>query len=220
MIGLTAVLSVATLWLVVETRRLVTETALTSKRQATETSKALEIAKQAADAAKKSAEVAEQALTVVERPYVFAFDVGPFQTDLSRPGGLTPFVTYEVANYGKTPANIESVRAAVSTSLDDIRSAPYDEVDHTLLTSPILEAGDRRPGLRLDFPNNMLRFTHKKNIAILQLSGTEDIYFRVVLTYRGFLPEIFFWRDDRNAMRFVRCRDEDYNYKKTLFGTS
>jgi len=98
LIGLTAVLSLATIWLVVETRRLATEANITSKRQAIETKDALDISRQAAEAAQKSAEVAENALTLLERPYVFAFGVSQFQLCTDR---LEPVLSYEVANFGK-----------------------------------------------------------------------------------------------------------------------
>ncbi len=59
LIGLTAILSLATTWLVIETRRLVTETALTSKRQAAETEAALKISHDAANAARQGGDVVD-----------------------------------------------------------------------------------------------------------------------------------------------------------------
>lgn len=94
LIGLTAILSLATTWLVIETRRLVAETALTSKRQAAETKDTLEISRQAAKAAQDSA----AGLTMIERAYVFA----AIRMEEWK-------IVVDLKNHGKTPAILKSM---------------------------------------------------------------------------------------------------------------
>jgi hypothetical protein len=106
--------------------------------QLTLINKSLAHAKKAADAAKDSAEIARDTLTKVRRPYLFVFGTKYLER------GVDPtvsFVTYSVANYGETPAIVESVGAGF-----DIAPLHVDE-DHSLLVAPILAPGEKRDHL-------------------------------------------------------------------------
>jgi hypothetical protein len=173
-----------------------------------------------ARAAQKSAETAEKAFSNLERPYVFAFGVRRLEADTERVGGFEPFVTYSVANYGKTPAIIENVR--VGFSIGEFHPDGPTRVDDTndLLISPIMGAGERRDDLIEIFPAGMERTLHRdeagKAYAIPAMKSAEDLFFRIIIDYRGAFSHGhecgFCWRYNRATGHFVQHGHEDYNY--------
>src|SRR5260221_3446711 len=110
---------VFTAFLWIATYRLSRDARKVSDRQGLETANALAIATDSADAAKKAADVAERTLTDLERPYIFAFGAFSLNVDQSVAGGFIPFVTYSVANYGKTPGIVEGVFCEISKGGDE-----------------------------------------------------------------------------------------------------
>jgi hypothetical protein len=156
-----------------------------------------EAAKKAAEASAAHAKVAEVALTQLERPYVFIFDVKEFGFD---PETAEFFVEYSVANYGKMPAIIEG--AYVGFEFSD-RGAPPEptlvEDSHTLMTAPILQAGERREKIREYLPNSMttgdieIDVTNAKDpFGITAKTGPvfdvpkgDDVFLRAIIEYRG-----------------------------------
>ncbi|HEY6872468.1 MAG TPA: hypothetical protein VI298_07085 [Geobacteraceae bacterium] len=213
LIGLTAVLALATYRLVVQTRRLVTETAIASKRQAAETQDALNISRQAADAAQKSSEVAEKALTLLERPYVFVFGVRQFHLN---PDNLELSVDYEVANFGKTPAIIERAHIVIENIESNLNAPLEVERRHSLVIAPILGAGEIRKNLAEDAPTNMLKYTTINSGFIPDLHHGDNVFFRALIYYRGSFTKghvsSFCWRYNTHTAHFEPYGHDDYNY--------
>ena len=118
-----------------------------------------------ARAAQKSADVSEKAFSNLERPYIFAFGIQRLEADTEYAGGFEPFVTYNVANYGKTPAIIENVRAGFSISKSYPDGPTRVDETHSLLISPILEAGEKREKLLEMFPSGMERTSLETKMA-------------------------------------------------------
>ncbi len=173
-----------------------------------------------ARAAQKSADVSEKAFSNLERPYIFAFGIQRLEADTEYAGGFEPFVTYNVANYGKTPAIIENVRAGFSISKSYPDGPTRVDETHSLLISPILEAGEKREKLLEMFPSGMertlLRDEDGSVYAIPAMESTEDLFFRIIIDYRGAFTEghesSFCWRYDKSTAHFVQHGHQDYNY--------
>jgi hypothetical protein len=171
----------------------------------------IEVTEKSADAAQKSADVAEKALTLLERPYVFAFGVSQFHLSTDR---MDASLAYEVANFGKTPAIIERVQIAIENIKSNLDSVLEVDRWHGLVSAPILGAGEVRKGLTEDPPANMLIF----NNITPDLKHGDDLFFRIIITYRGTFTKghesSFCWRYSRHASCFEPYGHEKYNYTR------
>lgn len=221
LVYLTFILAAVTLGLAIYTAKLYHATVKlgedakdTSTRQAIEMERSLAISKEAAEAAKKTAEVAEKAMILTERPYVFVSNVSRFQRD-AIDGRY--FVTYEVSNHGRTPADIDDIRAEISNQLEgNIDTPMFVDSDNRLYLSPILGVGETMKEIREVVPSNLTDFNPQWDG--LTPAYADDIYFRVIIKYRGVIEEVyedsFFWWYDRSAKAFAPRKDTGYYYKK------
>jgi hypothetical protein len=169
-----------------------------------------EAAKESAAAAAKQAKAAEDALTLLERPYVFIFGVRGIKYDKL----LSDFfVEYTVANYGKMPAIIDGPHIGFDISeRAEPPMPPLLHDAHSLMASPILQAGEVRRNIRAYFPAGMVGPDITVKIEEIRaadidpneiFSGPEkdeppatvfptvnapdgfDVFFRAVIRYRG-----------------------------------
>jgi len=174
----------------------------------------VEATKEAADAAHKSADVAEKTLTLVERPYVFAYSVSKFHISEN----LNPAITYEVANFGKTPAIIQSAYAALENIESNLGAVLEVDRRHNLVCAPILSAGEVRKGIEEEIPANMINFITTDMGYAPDLKHGEELYFRVIIRYRGPFTEghesSFCWSYNTHTNYFEPYGHEDYNYTK------
>jgi hypothetical protein len=100
----------------------------------------------------QKAKIARDTLTKVQRPYVFVFGLARLMTRGDVPG-ITPFVEYDVANFGQTPAIIENVGAGFYEG--ELPEAPLRvDDDHNLFVAPVLPPGDKREALRELYPKH------------------------------------------------------------------
>lgn len=219
LVYLTFALALVTLGLAIYTAKLYratvglgNEAKNTSDRQATEMEKSIAIAKETADAANKSAEVAEKTLTMVERPYVFAYSVSNFHMSEN----LNPAITYEVANFGKTPAIIQSAHVALENIHSNLNAVLEVDRRHNLVCAPILSAGEVRKGIEEETPANMVNFITTDKGFSPDLKHGEDMFFRVIIRYRGPFTEghesSFCWRYNTHTNYFEPYGHEKYNY--------
>jgi hypothetical protein len=113
----------------------------------------IEILRRSAEASAEHARIAGAALTQLERPYVFIFGVRGIKQDAS---SKDFFVEYTVANYGKMPAIIEAPHIGFVISERGEPPIPPLMFDgHSLMNSPILQAGEQRKKIREYFPAGM-----------------------------------------------------------------
>ena len=153
----------------------------------------IEIAMTAAEAAMRQAGTAESAFTKLERPYVFIFGVSKLEISRDRPLNQQPHVKYVVANYGKTPATIESIRAGIVAHDEPIAPLPVDYIDdpsHSLLAAPILYAGELRNGLTVEAPAGIVFEPADESFAgvwepVPQLTGQDQLFVWISVKYRG-----------------------------------
>jgi len=174
----------------------------------------IEVTDKAAEAAQKSADVAEKTLTLGERPYVFAFNVSKFCI----PENLIPTITYEVANFGKTPAIIQRVQAALENIESNLDTVIEVDRRHDLVSAPILSAGEVRKRIENETPSNMINFKTIDNAITPDLKRGEDLFFRIIIHYRGPFTEghvsSFCWIYNTHTNYFEPYGHEDYNYTK------
>jgi hypothetical protein len=194
---------------------------------------AAEAAAQSANAASVQTRIARDTQTNLQRPYIFAFDVGRLVRAATDDGANDDwFIAYTVANYGSIPAIIETVRVGFELS-DRVAPdmPPAASEDHDLVTSPILAANERREPYREylspDLHTGGIAFkeTGRGENKSLRVSGPvfnipkgDDLFFRIEITYRG--P--FTRNHETGAMWLVRPGlgdlvprgGDEYNYEK------
>jgi len=114
----------------------------------------IEILRQSAEASAEQARIAGAALTQLERPYVFIFGIRGIKRDAA---SKDFFVEYTIANYGKMPAIIEAPYIGfVISERGEPPIPPLIFDGHSLMNSPILQAGEQRKKTREYFPAGMV----------------------------------------------------------------
>jgi hypothetical protein len=171
-------------------------------------------------AAERSASVAERALADIERPYLFVFNVGRLTIqdfyDLEEDEvGYNLKVTYEVANHGKIPAIIESLRANLSVFTDPLDPLAAD-FDHPLVVAPVLAAGEKRADVPVDIGWADMETDEYGNVV--PNFGQHTLFLRVVINYRGPFTRghetSIALRYDERTHRFVEfLTGEKYNHQ-------
>jgi hypothetical protein len=171
----------------------------------------------AANAATRQAKIAEESFAKLERPYIFIFDVGIFQIDGKSPvGDPRVYVTYSVANYGKTPAIIKYaggvMHAARHTGV--VEAGPDTPIpfayNHNLITSPIITSGEVRTGIEQDVASGSIDFKFDETgddlVPIVKLY--DDLFMWIILTYRGPFTDhhetSMCWRWEEGDRRFIK----------------
>jgi hypothetical protein len=210
------------------------------KVQYDQTSEQIEALKQSADAAEQAArasvdqarasasqaKIAESALTQLERPYIFIFGVCEVRED----GQLHEFfVEYTVVNYGKMPAIIDG--AWIDFVPDNTGQPPIPTLlyeGHSLLSSPILQSGERRENIRAYAPIGMVKgsvgvITNTRTGAEsacpnFDISEGFDIYFRATIRYHGPSSGGYetgaLWVYNPSSFEFAPRGGEEYNYTR------
>jgi hypothetical protein len=184
-------------------------------------------AQRAATASTRQAKAAEDALTLLERPYIFIFGVHRFDFDDETKEW---FVEYTVANYGKMPGIIEMPH--IGFVIDNQARPPVSplmEEDHTLMTAPIMEAGERRK-IREYLPDGMSdgdiivdldgdgKGTNVRTSPVINEDNGMMTFFRGVIHYsgpftRGHETSATWWYF-RERQEFVSRGGSEYNYVK------
>jgi hypothetical protein len=183
-------------------------------------------ARRSIKAAEDSTRIAERALTELERPYIFIFGVGQVREDGD---SHEFFVEYTVVNYGKMPAIIEG--AWIDFVIDNKGEPPippllYD--GHSLLSSPILQSGERRENICAYAPLGMAKETLAVNINVKTGAETAcpdfnipdgfDVFFRATISYHGPSSKGHetgaLWLFNPGSFEFAQRGGEEYNYTK------
>lgn len=154
---------------------------------------AADAAKKSADATKTQADVARDNQIKLERPYIFIYNLSPFQKD-NETGEY--YVTYSVANFGKIPAIIDGAWIGFAWSDQGEPDVPtLLNEDHSLLRSPILAAGERRDNLAEFLPAGLSEGSagiivsliggQERDIPKLNLAQNLQLFFRAIIRYHG-----------------------------------
>jgi hypothetical protein len=180
-----------------------------------------------AQSARESIALAKSAFERTERPYVYILDVSPIEYGLEDySGDYIPFLTYTVANYGKTPATILGVWHDSEEGSLPTTATMEAESDHPLLVAGFLGAGERREGLKYTFPFGMKWKEHdepdssydQEHPSYMTPVLTDDLFFMVKISYNGPYSNDHFtcagWRYDASLNKFVRAAGAEHNYLK------
>ena len=173
------------------------------------------IAEKGANAATKAAQVAENSLTKIERPYIFVIGVEKFGIDQTN----RAIVKLTAANYGKTPAVVESLRGGVSVVKHGIPDAAPSTEFIDLMASPIIAAGGQTPELSVRVTEiRTFAFNPRGQRTTVRLGEDEDIFFNMIICYRGAFSygheSGACWQYDKTTARLVPYGGEHYNYVK------
>jgi hypothetical protein len=180
-------------------------------------------AREQAQASTRSANTSEETFRLLERPYLFAFGVKELRVNAQVVGGLEPFVTYDIANHGKTPAIVENIRAGFSTGEIHPETPLRVDEDHSLLISPIMAAGEIRRNLKDHLPDGIAtRGLWVSNndtfypIRAPEIAKDWDLFYWIIVEYRGPFSQkhesSFCWRFHKGEKLFVQYGGEEYNY--------
>jgi hypothetical protein len=173
--------------------------------------------------ARMSAEAAQaQAInfTKLERPYIYIFDAKGLLLDDEREDPYH-YLTYTVANYGKTPATIDGVFVGIS-----VGSLPGELHQrfgwHELLVSPILTSDQKREKLMAIIPELIpIGEYADEDVAptpIPELPDGEEFFFQVLIKYHGPFSSrhetSVCWRWDMRSLRPVYFDNDAFNYTR------
>jgi hypothetical protein len=123
----------------------------------------------------------------LERPYLYLFNPKGLKLEESVENPFY-YVTYEVANYGKTPATIEAVFAGVSVGRlpGEIGSARRWD---SLLRLPIMTPNEKRTKLSLNVPETVAIGEYADEdtppMPAPELNGDDAFYVRILIKYHG-----------------------------------
>jgi hypothetical protein len=165
---------------------------------------------EAAKAATKQAKFAEDSHAKLERPYVFIFGVSKLESDEMISD--LPFAPYVVANYGRTPAMVETLRAGISwfpdRPLDPLIVDYRDDPAHGLLKSPVLAPSEKREKLNIIAPHGLDFAPSDDGEIVPQLRDNDNFFVWVIINYRGAFTAAHetsaCWRYDGLTNRLVR----------------
>src|SRR5262249_17840795 len=93
--------------------------------------------------AEDSTRIAERALTELERPYLFILDYNWLLAEKAKTNGQKCGWAYSVANGGKLPAFIKTVKVGYRMG-EPIPSMEDVPAIHDLLTAPLVGGGEKR----------------------------------------------------------------------------
>jgi hypothetical protein len=200
-----------------------------SAAQATHMQSFITAATATAQAATSQAKIAERTLTDLERPYVFIFSVGPMEQNEA--GDWC--VPYVIANYGRTPAIIESaVVGVVGTAESGIMLEPALLGDDSPISSAPFFAPHKElkvlepipgylwvPGTTMDTvfdrPDDP---TCEAKLYPHLANGVRGVFFRAVISYRGVFTSghetACLWRYMGNGSFAARGIAPEHHYQR------
>jgi hypothetical protein len=165
--------------------------------------------------AERQAKIAEDVFVKLERPYIFVFGAKGFEVDPEDPD-QGAFAKYQVANYGKTPAVIENVRAEISMSDaggpdNPMRVNDDCELFHASVVAPLFSYS------LTQHESTGIEFYRHESLAEPNADfGRRELFFRVIVNYRGAFTEghetSACWRYDQELRSFIQYGHGDYNY--------
>ena len=205
---------------VVESRRAADEmrnVAVAMSQSAVAAEKNAAAAEQSAQASLEQADAAKQQISIVERPYLFPvwthnleqalLRISPTRIYSSADVGrlsLEPMITFQVHNYGRTPALLRSIGAELSR-VDD-GSVPHgaDLTPISIALASVIRPGDATPRLQARLHPLNLRMTQRDYEAFV--SGRSTWWFVLGIEFvdlwgRG-VQRLYKWRFDSRTGTF------------------
>jgi hypothetical protein len=145
----------------------------------------------------------------LERPYLYVFNPSGLEIDFDQEDQFH-YLKYSVANYGKTPARIESASIGINVGVEPNQP---DAVRgwHDFLVSPLFITGERRDNPTASIPDGIeIEEYGDENIGpfpIPSLEGEDEFFFWIKIKYDGPFSKDHetsaCWRWDSNSHRLV-----------------
>jgi hypothetical protein len=176
----------------------------------------------ASGAAQESAKVARDAFTKMERPYIYIFGAKGLTCDLAYEDPPT-YLSFSVANYGKTPAKIEGVWFSCVIGEGNI-DLKHEQLWNPLLLHPILIPNERRDNNDYSIPDEIETFQYvsehqgPSNAMEPRLKEGDVFYFVVRIRYSGPFSTnhetsaCWTWNNEGGFL--VESTDEKYGYTR------
>lgn len=170
----------------------------------------------------RSTDIAERAFSDLERPYVYIFGAKGLERESER---MDPydFLKYSVANYGKTPASLESVCLKISLGNTPEVPVPVGEW-HSLRALPILTPNERRDDTEVvpeSIPTSQYADENTPpddSFTVPDLEAGTEFFLWVQIKYNGPFSTghetSACWKWDRDSSRLILYADEKYNYTR------
>jgi hypothetical protein len=145
----------------------------------------------------------------LERPYLYIFNASGLKIDHDQEDPFY-YLKYSVANYGKTPARIESASIGINVGVEP--KQPDAVVGwHDFLVSPLFVTGERRDNPSESVPEGIeIGEYGDENIGpydVPALKGEEQFFFWIKIKYGGPFSKDHetsaCWRWDSNSHRLV-----------------
>jgi hypothetical protein len=174
--------------------------------------KQIAVARDSADAAKEAADAArDQTLNFakLERPYLYIFNARGLNIDDDREDPFH-YLSYSVANYGKTPALVES--ASIGINVGPAPKQPDPILGwHDFLVSPLFVTGERRDNPTASVPNDIEIGDYADEntgpFPVPSLKGEDEFFFWIKIKYSGPFSKDHetsaCWRWDSDSHRLV-----------------
>jgi hypothetical protein len=174
--------------------------------------KQIAVARDSADAAKEAADAArDQTLNFakLERPYLYIFNARGLNIDHDQEDPFH-FLNYSVANYGKTPALVET--ASIGINVGVAPKQPDAVVGwHDFLVSPLFVTGERRDNPTESIPDDIgigeYADENTGPFPVPELEGEDEFFFWIKIKYSGPFSKDHetsaCWRWDSNSHRLV-----------------
>ena len=224
-----AAITLAGVILVARTLAYTRDAARHTETMAREATKATKAALAATKQAKRQADLTERSFNRIQRPYLYIYGVSHIETQGSiEPGPGGPYVTYTVANFGRTPATIRILAAGISTHPKEptgtVTVDYRDNPGHDLIRRPVLPPGDIREAIKLHAPEGIAFNPPDRNPVVLftgpdtlspRLSNDDQFFVWIRIQYRGPFGDGYAttacWRYDRLTNRLVQWGEQEYN---------
>lgn len=198
----TAVLGVSTVFLWRATKRLA------------------EDAEKATAVATKQAAISEQALIGLERPHLFVVVNEPMRVrgdDRGSSWNLTYHAPFNVANYGRAPADVIWGGSIVTQAA----IGPEPPLLDTALLQPLPVGMSRRHEAALPHGMAVDRLGAGEDLTAVGpvfLDSRTSTFLYVILNYRGVgatgeFESVYCWRWDDEAQGWLRLNDDRFNYR-------
>jgi hypothetical protein len=163
----------------------------------------------------ESVRIAERALADLERPYIYIFNPSGFELELNQEDPFYYF-RYSVANYGKTPARIESAFVGMSAGAEPKQPRAVIGWDD-FLVSPLFTSGKRRDKPTVSVPDEIKTIeTADEFSQYTTFEGNDPVFLWAIIKYDGPFSKghetSACWRWDETSRRLVL--HEKHNYQK------
>jgi hypothetical protein len=163
----------------------------------------------------ESVRIAERALADIERPYIYIFNPSGFKLETNIEDPFFYF-QYSVANYGKTPASIESAFVGISAGITPKRPRAVIGWDE-FLVSPLFVSGERRDSPTASIPDEIEIVETadeygQYNMPVL--TGESALFLWVIVKYSGPFSKghetSACWRWEETSRRLVLHKEHNY----------